>query len=51
MRRAFEYACSTIYAFAGVAPQFVEVYYVDFLRPVSIHPTQDVFLCLGAAVA
>lgn len=51
MRRAFELAFSTTYAFAGVAPRFVEVDHVDFLRPVSTHPAHDVFVCLGAAVA
>ncbi|XP_056161471.1 acyl-coenzyme A thioesterase 2, chloroplastic-like [Syzygium oleosum] len=36
MRRAFELAFSTTYAFAGVAPWFVEVDHVDFLRPVDV---------------
>lgn len=36
MRRALELASSTTYAFAGAAPQFVEVDHVDFLKPVSI---------------
>lgn len=36
MRRAFELAFSTAYAFAGVAPHFLEVDHVDFYRPVSI---------------
>ncbi|KAF8041509.1 hypothetical protein BT93_A0189 [Corymbia citriodora subsp. variegata] len=36
MRRAFELAFSTTYAFAGVAPRFVEVDHVDFLRPVDV---------------
>lgn len=35
MRRAFELAFSTTYAFAGVAPRFLEVDHVDFLKPVS----------------
>lgn len=35
MRRAFELAFSTTYAFAGVAPNFKEVDHVDFLKPVS----------------
>lgn len=35
MRRAFELAFSTAYAFAGVAPHFLEVDHVDFLKPVS----------------
>lgn len=39
MRRAFELAFSTTYAFAGVAPHFLEVDHVDFVRPVSAHPT------------
>ena len=42
MRRAFELAFSTTYAFAGVAPPFVEVDLVGFLRPVSTHPAYDV---------
>ncbi|PKI69780.1 hypothetical protein CRG98_009655 [Punica granatum] len=33
MRRAFELAFSTTYAFAGAAPRFVEVDHVDFLKP------------------
>lgn len=36
MRRAFELAFSTAYAFAGQAPWFLEVDHVDFLRPVSL---------------
>lgn len=39
MRRAFELAFSTTYAFAGVAPHFLEVDHVDFFKPVSSHPT------------
>ena len=35
MRRAFELAFSTAYAFAGVAPHFLEVDHVDFVKPVS----------------
>ena len=35
MRKAFELAFSTVYTFAGVAPRFVEVDHVDFVRPVS----------------
>lgn len=35
MRKAFELAFSTAYAFAGGAPQFVEVDHVDFFKPVS----------------
>lgn len=35
MRRAFELAFSTTYAFAGVAPNFREVDHVDFFKPVS----------------
>lgn len=38
MRRAFELAFSTTYAFAGVAPHFLEVDHVDFVRPVSAQP-------------
>ncbi|KAK3420754.1 hypothetical protein EUGRSUZ_G01592 [Eucalyptus grandis] len=51
MRKAFELAFSTSYAFAGVAPRSLEVDPVDFLRPVSTHPAQDVFVCVGDAVA
>ncbi|BFG40364.1 hypothetical protein CerSpe_266380 [Prunus speciosa] len=36
MRRAFELAFSTTYAFAGVAPHFLEVDHVDFVRPVDV---------------
>lgn len=36
MRRAFELAFSTAYAFAGQAPWFLEVDHVDFLRPVDV---------------
>ncbi|KAM0974187.1 hypothetical protein FF1_017431 [Malus domestica] len=36
MRRAFEIAFSTTYAFAGVAPHFLEVDHVDFVRPVDV---------------
>lgn len=39
MRRAFELAFATAYAFAGSAPCFLEVDHVDFLRPVSRNPT------------
>lgn len=39
MRRAFELAFSTTYAFAGVAPHFLEVDHVDFFKPVSSQPT------------
>lgn len=35
MRRAFELAFATAYAFAGSAPLFLEVDHVDFLKPVS----------------
>lgn len=35
MRRAFELAFSTSYSFAGVAPHFLEVDHVDFVKPVS----------------
>lgn len=35
MRRAFELAFATAYAFAGSAPCFLEVDHVDFLKPVS----------------
>lgn len=35
MHRAYELAFSTAYAFAGLVPCFLEVDYVDFLRPVS----------------
>lgn len=38
MRRAFELAFATSYAFAGSAPFFLEVDHVDFLRPVSSEP-------------
>eukprot|EP01018_Ginkgo_biloba_P034980 Gb_38095 [translate_table: standard] len=36
MRRAFEIAFSTCYAFAGHTPRFLEVDHVDFLRPVDV---------------
>ncbi|KAJ8774765.1 hypothetical protein K2173_017211 [Erythroxylum novogranatense] len=36
MRKAFELAFSNAYAFAGVAPRFVEVDHVDFLKPVDV---------------
>ncbi|KAK7252091.1 hypothetical protein RIF29_35807 [Crotalaria pallida] len=36
MRRAFELAFSTAYAFAGVAPHFLEVDHVDFVKPVDV---------------
>ncbi|KAJ8550719.1 hypothetical protein K7X08_000089 [Anisodus acutangulus] len=36
MRRAFELAYTTAYAFAGSAPCFVEVDHVDFLKPVDV---------------
>ncbi|CAN4096933.1 unnamed protein product [Withania somnifera] len=36
MRRAFELAYATAYAFAGTAPCFVEVDHVDFLNPVDV---------------
>ncbi|KAK3420759.1 hypothetical protein EUGRSUZ_G01596 [Eucalyptus grandis] len=36
MRRAFELAFSSTYAFAGAAPRFIEVDHVDFLRPVDV---------------
>ena len=39
MRRAFELAFSTTYAFAGVQPHFLEVDHVDFFKPVSIDHT------------
>ena len=35
IRKAFELAFSTAYAFAGAAPRFAEVDHVDFLKPVS----------------
>ncbi|KAL6506303.1 Acyl-coenzyme A thioesterase 2, chloroplastic [Orobanche gracilis] len=35
MHRAFELAFSTVYAFAGMMPSFLEVDHVDFLRSVS----------------
>ncbi|CAK9183217.1 unnamed protein product [Ilex paraguariensis] len=38
MRRAFELAFATAYAFAGSAPGFLEVDHVDFLKPVSSRP-------------
>ncbi|KAL9270966.1 Acyl-coenzyme A thioesterase 4, mitochondrial-like protein [Drosera capensis] len=36
MRKAFELAFSTAYAFAGGAPRFVEVDHVDFVKPVDV---------------
>ncbi|KAL5848140.1 hypothetical protein ACOSQ4_006153 [Xanthoceras sorbifolium] len=36
MRKAFELAFSTTYAFAGAAPRFIEVDHVDFFRPVDV---------------
>lgn len=36
MRRAFELAFATAYAFAGSAPYFLEVDHVDFLKPVDV---------------
>ncbi|KAK9062587.1 hypothetical protein SSX86_019775 [Deinandra increscens subsp. villosa] len=36
MRRAFELAFATAYAFAGSAPLFLEVDHVDFLKPVDV---------------
>ncbi|KAL5583544.1 hypothetical protein UlMin_015986 [Ulmus minor] len=36
MRRAFELAFATTYTFAGVAPHFLEVDHIDFLRPVDV---------------
>ncbi|EYU17635.1 hypothetical protein ABFS82_07G104300 [Erythranthe guttata] len=36
MRRAFELAFATAYAFAGSSPCFVEVDHVDFLKPVDV---------------
>ncbi|XP_038704998.1 acyl-coenzyme A thioesterase 9, mitochondrial-like [Tripterygium wilfordii] len=36
MHRAFELAFSTAYAFAGLAPYFLEIDHVDFLRPVDV---------------
>ncbi|XP_076950844.1 acyl-coenzyme A thioesterase 4, mitochondrial-like [Bidens hawaiensis] len=36
MRRAFELAFATAYAFAGSAPVFLEVDHVDFLKPVDV---------------
>ncbi|KAK1411266.1 hypothetical protein QVD17_37813 [Tagetes erecta] len=36
MRRAFELAFATAYAFAGRAPLFLEVDHVDFLKPVDV---------------
>ncbi|GAV67126.1 hypothetical protein CFOL_v3_10635 [Cephalotus follicularis] len=36
MRKAFELAFSTTYAFAGAAPRFVEVDHVDFFKPVDV---------------
>ncbi|XAR71046.1 Palmitoyl-CoA hydrolase [Bertholletia excelsa] len=36
MRRAFELAFATAYAFAGIAPHFLEVDHVDFLKPVDV---------------
>ena len=39
MRRAFELAFSTTYAFAGVQPHFLEVDHVDFFKPGSTDHT------------
>ncbi|KAL9681221.1 hypothetical protein QQ045_013002 [Rhodiola kirilowii] len=36
MRRAFELAFATAYAFIGDAPRFLEIDHVDFLRPVDV---------------
>ncbi|GAB2265464.1 Acyl-coenzyme A thioesterase 4, mitochondrial [Dionaea muscipula] len=36
MRKAFELAFSTAYAFTGRAPRFVEVDHVDFVKPVDV---------------
>ncbi|XP_076892348.1 acyl-coenzyme A thioesterase 2, chloroplastic-like isoform X1 [Bidens hawaiensis] len=36
MRRAFELAFATAYAFAGSAPVFLEADHVDFLKPVDV---------------
>uniref|UniRef100_A0A7N0UH48 HotDog ACOT-type domain-containing protein n=1 Tax=Kalanchoe fedtschenkoi TaxID=63787 RepID=A0A7N0UH48_KALFE len=36
MRRAFELAFATAYAFIGAAPRFMEIDHVDFLRPVDV---------------
>lgn len=36
MRRAFELAFATAYAFAGSSPCFLEVDHVDFLKPVDV---------------
>ncbi|XP_060173767.1 acyl-coenzyme A thioesterase 2, chloroplastic-like [Lycium barbarum] len=36
MRKAFELAYATAYAFAGSAPCFVKVNHVDFLKPVDV---------------
>ncbi|XP_027346112.1 acyl-coenzyme A thioesterase 9, mitochondrial-like [Abrus precatorius] len=36
MRRAFELAFTTAYAFAGAAPHFLEVDHVDFFKPVDV---------------
>ncbi|XP_065860806.1 acyl-coenzyme A thioesterase 2, chloroplastic-like [Euphorbia lathyris] len=36
MRKAFELAFATAYAFAGAKPYFVEVDHVDFFRPVDV---------------
>nr|KYP40397.1 hypothetical protein KK1_038265 [Cajanus cajan] len=36
MRRAFELAFSTAYAFVGAAPHFLEVDHVDFFKPVDV---------------
>lgn len=43
MRRAFELAFSTAYAFVGAAPHFLEVDHVDFFKPVSTHQGQYYF--------
>ncbi|KAL2344898.1 hypothetical protein Fmac_006183 [Flemingia macrophylla] len=36
MRRAFELAFTTAYAFVGAAPHFLEVDHVDFFKPVDV---------------
>ncbi|KAI3746726.1 hypothetical protein L6452_09165 [Arctium lappa] len=46
MRRAFELAFVTAYAFAGSHPRFLDVDHVDFLKPVDVGN----FLCLKSCV-
>ncbi|XP_024989839.1 acyl-coenzyme A thioesterase 9, mitochondrial-like isoform X3 [Cynara cardunculus var. scolymus] len=46
MRRAFELAFGTAYAFAGSQPRVLEVDHVDFLKPVDVGN----FLCLKSCV-